>query len=110
MLFLLLDKLSNLKGILEMEIDRKNLVELDQWKNQKRNSDFSNYLKILSFNDLMNESDNLINQMKKSNEIEDLFSKTRLMMNEFSNRLEKRSKHLSNSVKDLKKSIEDRLH
>jgi 5-bromo-4-chloroindolyl phosphate hydrolysis protein len=93
-----------------MNIDGENLVNLDQWKNQKREGNFSDYLKVLSFNDLMNESDNLMDQLKRSEEMGDLFSKTRVMMNEFTHRLEKESGHLAESVKDLKKQIEDKLH
>lgn len=93
-----------------MNIDGENLVNLDQWKNAKREGNFSDYLKVLSFNDLINESDSLMDQLKRSEEVEDLFSKTRVMMSEFTLRLEKESKHLAESVKDLKKSIEDKLH
>ncbi|NOT78897.1 MAG: hypothetical protein HOP07_07815 [Bacteriovoracaceae bacterium] len=93
-----------------MNIDGENLVSLDDWKNHKKESNFSDYLKVLSFNDLMNESDSLMNQIKKSDEMDDLFSKTKLMMNEFTSRLEKESKNLAESVKDLKKQIEDKLH
>lgn len=93
-----------------MNMDRENLVSLDQWKNQKRDNNFSDYLKVLSFNDLMNESNDLVNQMNKNAESDDLFSKTRMMMNEFSIRLEKESKHLAESVKDFKNKIEDKLH
>jgi len=93
-----------------MNTDSENLVSLDQWKNQKRDASFSDYLKVLSFNDLMNESNELMNQLKRSDEGDDLFSKTRVIMNEFTNRLEKESKHLAMSVKDLKKQIEDKLH
>ena len=93
-----------------MNLDGENLVRLDEWKNNKRDSSFSDYLKVLSFNDLMNESNQLMDQMKKSDELGDIFSKTKLMMNEFTERLEKESKHLSDSVKDLKKQIEDKLH
>lgn len=94
----------------KMNIDGENLVSLDDWKNHKKESNFSDYLKVLSFNDLMNESDSLMNQIKKSDEMDDLFSKTKLMMNEFTSRLEKESKNLAESVKDLKKQIEDKLH
>ena len=93
-----------------MNVDGENLVSLDQWKTHKREGNFSDYLKVLSFNDLINESDSLMDQLKKSEEVEDLFSKTRVMMNEFTNRLEKESRHLADSVKDLKKQIEDKLH
>lgn len=94
----------------KMNIDGENLVSLDDWKNHKKESNFSDYLKVLSFNDLMNESDSLMNQIKKSDEMDDLFSKTKLMMNEFTSRLEKESKSLAESVKDIKKQIEDKLH
>lgn len=94
----------------KMNIDSENLVSLDDWKNHKKESNFSDYLKVLSFNDLMNESDSLMNQIKKNDEMDDLFSKTKLMMNEFTSRLEKESKNLAESVKDLKKQIEDKLH
>lgn len=93
-----------------MNVDGENLVNLDQWKNQKREGTFSDYLKVLSFNDLMSESNTLMDQIKRSEEVEDLFSKTRVMMNEFTHRLEKESKHLAESVKDFKKQIEDKLH
>lgn len=93
-----------------MNTDSENLVRLDQWKNQKRESSFSDYLKVLSFNDLMNESNELMDQIKRSDEGDDIFSKTRVIMNEFTHRLERESKHLAESVKDLKKQIEDKLH
>lgn len=93
-----------------MNMDHDNLVNMDQWKSHKKESSFSDYLKILSFNDLMNESTELMDQIKKSNESDDIFSKTRVMMNEFTHRLEKESKHLAESVKDFKKQIEDKLH
>ncbi|MDO9181297.1 MAG: hypothetical protein Q7U04_02760 [Bacteriovorax sp.] len=97
-----------------MNTESENLVNLDQWKNHKRDgardASFSDYLKVLSFNDLMTESTELMNQIKKSDEGSDLFSKTRVMMNEFTHRLEVESKHLADSVKDFKKQIEDKLH
>ena len=56
----------------------------------------------------MNESVEIMNQMKEDDE--DLFSKTRSIMNEFTHRLEKESRHLADSVKEFKKNIEDKLH
>lgn len=93
-----------------MNTDNENLVNLDNWKSTKKEHSFSDYLKVLSFNDLLNESNDLINQIKKSDEADDLFSKTRVVMTEFGHRLEKESKHLADSVKDFKKQIEDKLH
>ena len=91
-------------------MDGENLVNLDQWKNQKREGSFSDYLKVLSFSDLMNESNSLVDQIKRNDGVEEIYSKTKLMMNEFTTRLEKESRHFSDSVRDLKKSIEDKLH
>ena len=94
----------------KMNTESENLVSLDQWKNHKRENNFSDYLKILSFNDLMSESNELLEQVKRSEEGANLFSKTRFIMNEFTHRLEKESRQLADSVKDLKKQIEDKLH
>ena len=55
-----------------MNTDSENLVNLDQWKHLKRENSFSDYLKVLSFNDLMNESNELMDQIKR-NDDEDLF-------------------------------------
>lgn len=93
-----------------MNLESENVVNLNQWKTSKRDNNFSSYLKVLSFNELMNESDELMNEMKTSEAADDLFGKTRMMMNEFTTRLEKESRHLAESVKDLKKQIEDKLH
>ncbi len=93
-----------------MNTESDNLVSLDQWKNQKGDNSFSDYLKVLSFNDLMNESNELMDQMRRNQHEGDLFSKTRVMMNEFTFRLEKESRYLADSVKDLKNKIEDKLH
>lgn len=92
-----------------MNTEHDNLVSLDQWKNHKRDGSFSDYLKVLSFHDLMNESNEIMNQIKRQDD-EDIFSKTRFIMNEFTHRLERESKHLAESVKDFKKQIEDKLH
>lgn len=93
-----------------MNAESENVVNLSQWKTKRRDNNFSSYLKILSFNELMDESNELMNEMKSSESADDLFGKTRMMMNEFTTRLEKESRHLAESVKDLKKQIEDKLH
>ncbi len=93
-----------------MNIDSDNLVDLGEWKSLKKDANFSDYLKVLSFNDLMTESTALMDQIKRNDEGDDLFSKTKVIMNEFTHRLERESKQLAHSVKDLKKQIEDKLH
>lgn len=89
-----------------MVSENGNLVNLDEWKNFKRENNFSDYLKVLNFNDLVNESNALLNEIKGQEAGHDLISKTKLMMNEFAHRLEKESKHLAETVFDMKKTIE----
>jgi hypothetical protein len=92
-----------------MNNNRHNLVNLDQWKHHKRESSFSDYLKVLSFNDLVNESNHLAQEIKRQAAADHLLSRTKLMMNELTHRLERESKMLAHSVVDLKKQIEDRI-
>lgn len=93
-----------------MVSENGNLVSLDDWKTTKRDNAFSDYLKVLNFNDLVNESNALINEIKKQEPGQDLISKTKMMMNEFAIRLEKESKHLAESVFDMKKNIDKNQH
>ncbi len=86
-----------------------NITDLAQWKMRNVDNSFSDYLKVLSFNDLINESENLIDELKHDDHSSDLVSKTKLMMNEFTERLEKESRHLALSVIELKKEIENKL-
>lgn len=86
-----------------------NITELANWKSKKVENSFSEYLKVLSFNELMNESEHLIEEMKKDQSSLDLFTRTKVMMNEFTDRLEKESRQLAMSVKDLKKDIENKF-
>lgn len=92
-----------------MNENDENTISLEKWKNQNRDASFCRYLKVLSFNDLMIESHELLDQIKKNEERHDLLGKTRSLMNEFTLRLEKESKHLAHSVKGFKKQIEDKL-
>lgn len=92
-----------------MNNGRQNLVSLDQWKHHRREANFSDYLKVLSFHDLVNESNNLNSQIKKQATTDHLLSKTKMMMNELTHRLDRESKLLAHSVSDLKKQIEDRM-
>ena len=93
-----------------MNNDNGNTISLEKWKNQSRDASFCRYLKVLSFSDLMNESHELLDQIKKNDGRHVLLARTRFMMNEFTLRLEKESKHLAHSVKGFKKQIEDKLH
>lgn len=87
-----------------------NITNLAQWKIEKSENNFSDYLKVLNFNELMNESEFLIEEMKQdSNSSFDILNRTKLMMNEFTERLEKESRQLAHSVKELKKEIENKF-
>ena len=86
-----------------------NITELANWKSKKVENSFSEYLKVLSFNELMNESEHLVEEMTKDQSSLDLFTRTKVMMNEFTVSLEKQSRQLAMSVKDLKKDIENKF-
>ncbi len=89
-----------------MVVENSNIIHIEQWKTEKKENSFCDYLKVLNFNDLINESNALISEIKNQKPGQDLVSKTKLMMNEFATRLEKESKHLADSVIDLTKSID----
>ncbi len=86
-----------------------NITDLATWRSQKLENSFSDYLKVLNFNELMNESEYLIEEMKNDSSSFDILNKTRLMMNEFTDRLERESRQLAMSVKELKKDIENKF-
>lgn len=86
-----------------------NITDLAQWKGLKQENSFSEYLKVLNFNELMNESEYLIEEMKSDSSSFDILNRTRLMMNEFTNRLERESRQLAISVRDIKKEIENKF-
>lgn len=90
-----------------MTSENGNLVNLEAWKNHKKECSFSDYLKVLNFDDLVNESNALINEIKGQTPGQDLISKTKLIMNEFSKRLEKESKYLADSVYEMKKNLDN---
>ena len=92
-----------------MSNDRQNLVSLEQWKHHRREANFSDYLKVLSFHDLVNESNHLNREIKQNKATDHLLSRTKMMMNELTQRLDRESKMLAHSVVDLKKQIEERM-
>lgn len=75
---------------------KNNVLEL-----KKKKNDFAEYLKVLSFSDLINESNELMAEMEDELTSE-LMYKTSLMTHEISRRLEKDSKFLSESIDYLK--------
>ncbi len=86
----------------------ENVTSLESFRKAKVENSFSDYLKVLSFNDLMNESEHLIREMKSENESQDIFSKTKVMMNEFTSRLEKESKQFATAVRELTHGLDDK--
>ncbi len=83
--------------------DKSNVVNIDAWKKGLKENGFSEYIKILSFSDLINESHNLLEHLNNDRQDVDIIKKSKIVMNEFKNRLEKESKSLASSVNDLTK-------
>ncbi len=92
--------------IMNSVYESEDLTNVKTLKDFKEEKNFTEYLKVLSFHELMNESVHLMTEIKNDQRPNDLFSRTKIMMNEFSNRLEKESKQLAFTVKELKKEIE----
>ncbi|MBT7610124.1 MAG: hypothetical protein HN576_10225 [Bacteriovoracaceae bacterium] len=99
-----------------MNIDKtKNVIKIDDWKktqamNQK-NEGLSEYLNVLSFHDLMNESTEIINEIQSNEGIsEDLTLKSQALADEIGERIEHSSGGLSDTFRHLKHSIEDTIH
>lgn len=82
------------------------IVELQKWKEKKTEQQFSDYLKILNFNQLMHESRHLIRELNSEGPKNELLLKSKSMMGEFAQRLEKESQELAKTVAHLKKEID----
>jgi len=81
--------------------DKSNVINIDAWKKGIKENGFSEYIKVLSFTDLVNESQGLIEKLGNDCQDADIIKKSKMIMNEFKNRLEKESKSLANTVNDL---------
>lgn len=91
-----------------MDTNSGNLLIIKEWKDSKKENEFSEYLKILSFNDLINESNELMKEMKIQSSGLEIMAKTKSLMQEFSNRLDKESKFLAKKVIKMKDQIDSK--
>lgn len=93
----------------------RNVIKIDDWKKaqitSQKEQGLSDYLNVLSFHDLMNESTDIINEISSTDGIsEDLTLKSQALADEIGDRIEHSSGGLSETFKHLKHSIEDTLH
>jgi hypothetical protein len=101
-------------GRMKIELT-KNVIKIDDWKKAQamtlKEQGLSDYLNVLSFHDLMNESSDIINEIQNNDGIsEDLTLKSQALADEIGERIEHSSGGLSDTFKNLKHSIEDTLH
>lgn len=93
----------------------ENVVDIGEWKKSQvlasKEQGLTDYLNVLSFHDLMNESSEIIKEIDSNVEIsEDLQMKSKLLADELGDRIEHHSGGISDTFHHLKKSIEETLN
>lgn len=90
-----------------------NILSFEKWKKNldetKPDQDLKNYLKVLSFHDLVNEYKHVLTDLDKEPLNLELTRRTKSILHEFSNRLGEHSSDHSDSLSLLKKKIEQRI-
>ena len=99
-----------------MKIDLpENVIKIDDWKKTQmlssKEQGLTDYLNVLSFHDLMNESSDIINEIHNNDEIsQDLQMKSKLLADELGDRIDHHSGGISDTFHSLKKNIEETLN
>lgn len=79
------------------------VVEIHSWKQaqkaHKEESELNDYLRVLSFNELITEAQTVIKELKAGKLTTDLSSRSTTIMNEFNKRIEIESPELANYLK-----------
>lgn len=91
------------------------VISIEQWKKTagkfKEEQDLKRYFKMLSFNELINESNIIIDQLGDSYEQKDhlIYQKASLVLLEMNSRLEKESSQMANGLKKMREKIECKI-
>jgi hypothetical protein len=90
-----------------------NVVPLSSWKSKmalKANEkSLSDYLNVLSFNDLLTETEDLINELNNKPLNQDITLKSKQLLREVNNRLRKDSDGFADTLKELRLKSEKKL-
>lgn len=82
------------------------VVSLTQWKEKAEDTKFKTYLKLLSDHELVDESKTLSTDLQEQSLSKDLLKKSKLVLGEFADRLEKEASELSHEIRKMQLEIE----
>lgn len=90
-----------------------NVLSFEQWKRshgeKTEGQSLTQYLKVLSFHDLVNEYQSIIQELKDSPLNTELTQKSKLILKEFSDRLGEHSIGISDSLTEMRSKIEKKI-
>ena len=90
-----------------------NVLNLRKWKEQiesaAEESSLKNYFNVLSFNDLINETKVIVSELNEKPLTEEITKKSRIILKEFNERLEKESDGFANVLTLLRKNVEEKI-
>lgn len=90
-----------------------NVLSLKEWKKQIENaveeSSMKDYFNVLSFNDLINETKLVVNELNDKPLSEEITKKSRLILKEFNERLEKESDGFAKVLTLLRENVEEKI-
>lgn len=91
----------------------QNVLSFEQWKRTQgektEGQSITQYLKVLSFHDLVNEYQSIIQELKDSPLNTELTQKSKLILKEFSDRLGEHSIGISDSLTEMRSKIEKKI-
>lgn len=91
----------------------QNILSFEQWKraqgDKAEGQSITQYLKVLSFHDLVNEYQSIIQELKDSPLNTELTQKSKLILKEFSDRLGEHSIGVSDSLSEMRSKIEKKI-
>ena len=94
--------------------DGQKVISITQWKDEKakkqESESLKRYMNVLSFHDLIHESQGVIHEIKTSPVDKDLTERSRGLLDEFHNRLsEEETSDWSKALGDMRKRLEKTL-
>lgn len=91
----------------------ENVIPMDAWKQalqlRKEEKSLLDYLNVLSFHDLMNESKDVVQELETEPFNEDLALKTRLLIEEISGRMSHYSDEITVMLNSMVSNLEEKI-
>ncbi len=94
-------------------INSKVIISIKKWKENRQLSlkekQVNNFLKVLSFQQLINESTDIVKKLKSEPLNPELAFKSKLILKEFNKRLNDQSPELANSLQNIRNNVEKKI-